>query len=256
MSEFWQRLLMELAVSFLGGLLGGGAISAYLDWRRFRREQAEIRKEEQRIAIDSVRSAISLTHWRLSDEMSDKEQLYILKHSLQDSVREYVILAEFAILNLTDDEVIVTKVEAEEPGLPPFDYYAPTDEIHEIRGVDSDEGCHIHVKGADFEMYDIDAFYDWKAEQVTQAITLPPKGTFGMAYIAVHRFCAIRKLVTPPKSVRVTVHSTGGHRIAQVLELTEERVPRDVGYVGKYPLPEFSREWYLRMVKEAEEISF
>jgi hypothetical protein len=239
--EFWQQLL----VSLIGGLLGGGIIDAYLNWKRFRREEDKIKKEEQRVAIDSIRSVICVTPWKLSDKMSDKLQLYILKHKLEGSVRECAIVAEFLVRNLTDDEVVITNIEIDFPGVPAFDFWdSETDDVHPRTYTDGGIP-YVQPVNTDFKMYDMWAFYDWKTHKETEIeyVTLKPKATFPIACVSVYRFCAIRRLNTPPKSIAVTVHSTGGHSVTEVLALTESPFPRFPNLVDKYRTPKNSVEW-------------
>jgi hypothetical protein len=245
MPDFWQQLLLDLAISLLGGLIGGGIISTYLDWRRFRREEAEIKKEERRIEIDPIKSVISIKMWQVTDSMSDKLQLYIFKNNLQGSVQEYAIVAEFVLTNVTDSEVIVTRIEVEEPGLPPLDWFV-TDEAHKIGMADPERytGDYITPEDTGFLMYDMQAFYDWESKEETKVenVTLAPKATLKLAYVAVRRFCAIRRLSTPPKNVSVTVHSTGKHKVTEILELAEGPPARPPYQVAAYLPPRGSVE--------------
>jgi hypothetical protein len=257
MSEFWQQLLLQIVVSFVAGLVGGGLISAYIDWMRFRREEEEIEREEQRVSINSIRSVIAGESWRLKKSMSDKGKLYVLMNDLEGTVNEYGIVAEFVIRNLTDDEVIITSVEVKEPGLPPFfDAWRAagneSDDAHEQRFVEKGLG-YIEAKGTDFEFYDMKGFYDWTSKEEIGRVrerVLSPRETLQVAYVAVRRFFAIRRMAEAPNAIIVAIHSTEGHKVEKTLELAEGWLPRSHGWVEDYKAPAGSYEDVVRLPEE------
>lgn len=68
MLTWWQELLIAL----VGGIAGGGLVDTYLNWRRFQREQEQIRKEERRVAIDRIGSVCAVTLWDTTARMGDQ----------------------------------------------------------------------------------------------------------------------------------------------------------------------------------------
>ncbi len=255
MSEFWQGLLTQIVVALVSGAIGGGLISTYLDWRRFRREEAEIEKEEQRIAIDTIRSVISVNRWKITDKMDDKLKLYIYQNNLNDSVQEYAIVAEFVIRNLTDDEVIITRLEVEEPGMRPFEFVDWDNEQY-LCAYSPDGTPFIRLMDTDLYFYDMQGWYDWKTKEEkteTEYITLQPKGTARFARVVVRRFFAPRKLDSLPQIVIVTAHSTEEHKVTKELKLNNtERLFRILNHMDKYQAPIYSPEWFLK--KERDEM--
>jgi hypothetical protein len=246
---WWQELLFQSLISLIGGLLGGGAISAYLDWKRFRREQAEIAREEQRFAIEPISALIQVDRWEPTKRMNDGLKLYMYENGLMDSVREYRIVAEFVVRNLTDQELIITRVEVVEFNVPPLNdaWGGIGEDDEQYAACSTSQGTiFVNLKSAQHVVYDTCSYYDWKTKEEQSMgfrnVALAPKGTIQVAYVAARRFFALRRLDTPPKTISVVVDSAGGHRVVEILNLTNGPVLRTPLRVGGYEVPSDSFE--------------
>jgi hypothetical protein len=273
MLTLWQQILIAVISGLVGGLAGGGIISAILDVIRFRREQEEVEREEQRIAIDPINARISIQRWAVKDNMSDKFKLYVYENALQDTLLEYAIIAEFLIRNLRNEEIIITSIDVEEPGLPPLpldEYFSGGERPLEQHTTEITINGNVYLRPENvaYPVYDLQGWYDLKTRAEKdrndiQNFKLGPKETLPLVYVAVRRFCAIRKLETPPDQITVTIHSTGGHKVSKSLELTKGSITRFLNLIGSYNAPDGSveqdfaeekkKEWKKAQKEEEEE---
>lgn len=121
------------------------------------------------------------------------------RNGLQGTVREYLILTEFAIRNLTNESVIITRVEIDEPALPPLPGFDVVDNgrAHTC-AYDPKGDLFPRVKETEFVAYDAQAFYEWKTKEEKDRTevdyaTLEPKGPTTVAYVAMRRFAMEQK---------------------------------------------------------------
>jgi len=236
----WWNLVLQLVVVFVGAFLGGGAVQAYLDWRRFRREEEALVAQRKRVAVDVIRAEIAPIRWTIHKRMTDKEKLYVYETELAGTVRRYYIAVEFIIRNLTDGELIITGIEVEEP--PFVSLFEKSGELkdHEFRYDAQGYEFVVHAP-ADLTFSDSQGMFDiesckylgWKGGG--EYVTLGPKGTVGRAYCSRRQFFAGRKLQAVPSSLTISVQTTGGHTVKETVGLVEESHPF---WAEKYKLPQ------------------
>ena len=236
----WWNFVLQLVVVFVGAFLGGGAVQAYLDWRRFRREEEALETERRRVAIDVIRAEIHPFRWTIHKRMSDKQRLYVYENELGGTIRRYWIAAEFIVNNLTDGEVVITSIEVDEP--PVVSLWDKSGELkdHEFR-YDAKGREYVFHPATQYTFSDSQGIFDiqsceylgWKSGG--EYVTLGPKGTVGRAYCSDRRFFAGRKLQAAPSSLTISVQTTGGHIVKETVRLVEEAYPF---WAEKYELPQ------------------
>lgn len=261
MLTLWKEILIAAISGIVGGIAGGGLINTYLNLRRFQREQEEAEKEDRRVAIDHIRSVCSATLWNKSTVSDEALELHMFRNNLKGTVREYIVLVEFAIRNLTDEPVIITRVEMEEPGLPTLPDVEVLEASDSYNKYDPRGNVFPHFKKGDFTAYDAQAFYNWETKKEKERTevdyaTLDPKNTITMAYLAIRRFCALRKLSRPPEEILITVRTTGGHEVKNRLKLESGQLRKTNKQVDDYPLPDGSFAQIEAQIEEEEEIPF
>lgn len=236
----WWNLVLQLVIVFVGAFLGGGAIQAYLDWRRFRREEEALQAQRRRVAIDVIGAEIIPIRWTIHGKMSDKEKLYVYENELAGTLHSYIIGVEFIVGNLTDGEVVVTSIEVHEPPLVPLFERSGDLKDHEFR-YDARRRPYVFHPPTQYTFSDSQGIFDIESCEYLSwtgggaYLTLPPKGTIGRAYCSWRNFFAGRKLEEPPSSLTISVQTTGGHTMKETVRLAEEPFPT---LLAKYTLPQ------------------
>jgi len=196
---FWDKI-WDLVVNLLSVILGGGAIVAYIEWRRYQREQEAIKKEEERLAIDVINAEIMFDTWRLHEKMDPETQLRIYKYQLEGTVRGYTILLEFVLRNTTATELVIIELRTEEPGV--------QRRPHELRKHD---------------IYDVFDLHSGKyvGKKLDGLTTLGPNGTLGRAIWIERSFDEKQKLETAPSTIDVRVRTSEGRELTRGIPLRE-----------------------------------
>lgn len=205
MDPYYLDKLWDFAVNMLSVLVGGGAIVAYIELRRYQREKKAIQREEQRVAVDVISSEISVEKWVPHSGLSTEDKLRVYEHQLDGTVKSYIILLEFLLRNTTNTEVVVTRLATEEPGVPerPLESFAA--EVEEV-----------------YEIYDLQTGGSVPAG-FDELTTLQPSGTLTRALWIQRFFDEQLKLETPPSTIAVTVETSGGREKTHNISLRNVR---------------------------------
>lgn len=230
----FREILYSVIIPVLSGLFGGGAVSAYIEWRRFQKEQ---QVDRQKLDINIIQGSIFSTKWRAAQRARADERLYIFDNGLNDTVRSYDTCIEFGLTNLTDQELLITdmgfEIEAplpEPPRIVEYDEYgdATTEAPNHIfttamNGVP----YYLHVPtGARF--WDNHGyFYISTKNEINPRdyITLPAKGTLAIAYRSLRHFFAQRTLERPPEELIIRIRLASGQEITKPAKLQSVNNP-------------------------------
>jgi len=185
---FWDKF-WDLVVNLVSIILGGGAIVAYIEWRRYQREQRVIEREEEKVAIDVVNAEISDIRWEVHERMKPETKVRIYENKLEGTVREYTILVEFVLRNTTNTELVITELQCSEAGLPKRPYELRKSDVYEIFDLPTGE---------------------YKGVKLDDLVKLEPRGSLGRAIWIERSFDERQKLETPPSTVTVQVKTSEG----------------------------------------------
>jgi hypothetical protein len=107
-----EEFLATLLVNVISIILGGGIVLLIIEWRRHQREKIQWLIEDATLQIDIPRAELHVVRWEISDDMTEKEQLWVLKNKLDGQLRAFTLIAEFVIRNTTQAEIVVTSYKA------------------------------------------------------------------------------------------------------------------------------------------------
>jgi hypothetical protein len=92
-----EEFLATLLVNVISIILGGGIVLLIIEWRRHQREKIQWLIEDATLQIDIPRAELHVVRWEISDDMTEKEQLWVLKNKLDGQLRAFTVIAEFVI---------------------------------------------------------------------------------------------------------------------------------------------------------------
>lgn len=189
MSPYFGDKFWDLVVNLLSVILGGGAIVAYIEWRRYQRERRAEEREQERVALDIVNAEISDIRWVVHDRMEPEMKLRIYENRLEGTVREYTILVEFVLRNTTNTDLVITELKCDEAGLPERPYQLRKSDVYEVFDLPTGE---------------------YKGEKLDEVVNIGPLGSLGRAVWIERSFDERQKLETPPSTVTVQVKTSEG----------------------------------------------
>jgi hypothetical protein len=146
--------------------------------------------------------------------------------------------------------LIVIDINVEEPAFPEYPYPYDVDK-DQVRNLPAGEeivgagnfGALIRLKRFNRIFYDSSKIFSITSKETfpeDDYLTIPPKGTVGIA-CRVHRdFFAVRVLKTPPQRVTVRAKLADGHIVSTITELTQ--VSSGEAVIWKYRLEEPEEE--------------
>jgi hypothetical protein len=238
MSDFFADKFWDFIVNLLSVIAGGGAILAYIEWRRYQREKRVIRREEEGVAVDVVSSEIAAQKWELHEHMSADDKVRVYENQLQGTVKSYIILLEFVLRNTTGAEVVVTRLETEEPGV-----------LEVSRGMSTPDTVDVV-----YEVYALQTG-EYLAAQLDELIALKPNGTLGRAVWIQRAFDEAHKLETEPSSVVMKLQTSERGEVEHNIPLRNVRAITKLRYTrdGK---PYYGRAATLPPRLEDPEIPF
>ncbi|MCJ7667596.1 MAG: hypothetical protein MUP04_04820 [Anaerolineae bacterium] len=203
MTPYFGDKFWDFVVSFLSVILGGGAIVAYIEWRRYQREQRALKREEEGVAIEVVSAEIEVAKWKVVEKMSPEEQLRIYKNHLEDMVKEYTIGLEFVARNTTNTEQLITGIETEEPGIP-------------VR-----EGIIWNAEQFDeYVVFDLQSL-KYLGYNMQSTLRLDPYATLGRCVYTRRKFDEKRRLEKAPSAIVVKVKMSEGRSVVRSITLNE-----------------------------------
>ena len=118
MLSILQDKLLDLLVSLLSILLGGGLLILVIEWRRHKREKEQWEREDVKLVIDVPKAELEHWTWEIMSTTTEKEELIIHRHDLRDTVQRYWIVASFVIRNTTNSDLVVVDYGAQEDAPP------------------------------------------------------------------------------------------------------------------------------------------
>jgi hypothetical protein len=218
MNPLLEDRLLDLLVNIVSIIIGGGLITAIIEWRRHKREMMTWQKEDATIQIDIPVARMSASLWAIGEKTADKEKLMIYENGLEKTVKQFVIYAEFVIRNTTAAEIIVRDYFAEVPNIPFW-----VDEV---------------------DYYDLETF-DLISKRDVGAIRLMPYATIPRAVVYVANFDKGRKLERDalPTTLTISVMTSSGKTIQGSATINViGALAGLVGYDGKvYPVRYYAK---------------
>lgn len=226
MNPMLQEKLLDLLVNIVAIIIGGGLITALIEWRRHKRELATWQKEDETIQIDIPVARIAPSTWQINNKTSVADKLMIYENQLEKTVRTFVIYAEFVIRNTTPAEIVVTSYGVEVPNIP--------------FAVD------------DVKFYDLESF---DPTDEGNAIRLRPYASIPRVVVYFARFDKERKLERAelPTSLTVVVKTSNGKVIQNTSDLRGVGMPLGLEWhQGAF----YPTKYYARIVKDEDDVPF
>jgi len=197
MPPIMEDKLLDLLVNVIAILLGGGIITAIIEWRRHTREKITWDREDKMLEIDIPRADIIVRQWKIDEEMSADEKLEIYENKLENKIRQIVLQANFVIRNTTAAEIVITTYDANILQIPPG--------TNKTRFYDLETGDLISIEGTD-------------------AIKLRPYASIARIIVQVCNFGKDRVLDQTPTTLSVETQISNGATIRSTTNL--KIVPR------------------------------
>jgi len=183
------QILIDFAKIVLGGIIGGGIV-AWIEYQRFRRQQAEWALSDKKLEMRIIEAMYVEYRW-LAEGVRDKdEQLRIYKSQLDSKLREWDYLVKVSIINTTSTELLVLSAELE---ISQFDIRrAKIDEQHKRPPqLPFIHTYHLMTKS---RLYSVDF-----------PVAVPPKSSTGFAFLGGWFFDAPNLVETPPSTATFTI---------------------------------------------------
>lgn len=223
--------LLDLVVTILGVVIGGGLITAFIEVRRHRREKEIWQREDEMLQIDIPRADMMVIKWRTTDKMSDSVKVKIYENKLTGTVKTIFVVVEFVIHNTTGRELFIHDYDASIASL-------PTGE-------------------------DRKTFYDLETSVIIPHqnrgnIKLKPNETLPRMLIIESAFDENRRLDAPPQDISILVKTSSGVTIPQTKDLNSVRKFHNLAWWknGYHPKKYVDQMKEIEAINKADEIPF
>lgn len=107
--------LVQVLLSLLSGVIGGGIIVAWIEIQRHRHEKEEWKLKDKKIDIKVLAVESNVSHWDPSLYNNEKEKLSIYEKGLNNKVSKWLLVIKISYSNLTDRDILITSAELEIP---------------------------------------------------------------------------------------------------------------------------------------------
>jgi hypothetical protein len=114
-----QEKLIDILVNVISIILGGGIITAVIEWRRHNRERKVWEREDKMLEIDIPRAEMMIRRWEITEDLSSEDKLEIYENKLENKVKAIILEAQFVIRNTTAADIVITSYDANILQIPP-----------------------------------------------------------------------------------------------------------------------------------------
>lgn len=107
--------LIQVLLSLLSGVVGGGIILAWIEIQRHRHEKVEWKLRDKKIDIKILTVESNISYWDPSTYNDEKQKLAIYEKGLTNKVSEWLFVVKVSYSNLSDRDILITSADLEIP---------------------------------------------------------------------------------------------------------------------------------------------
>lgn len=101
-----QNLLGQVIIGLIGGIVGGGLISALIDLLRYKRETEKYADEKKKFEAKIIFAASGINHWHPKDYIDKDEKLRVFEAELPGKIKDWNFIIKIEMENLTDHDLL------------------------------------------------------------------------------------------------------------------------------------------------------
>lgn len=207
--------LVQVLLSLLSGVIGGGIILAWIELQRHRHEKEEWKLKDKRIDIKVLSVESDVERWDPTKYRDEKEKLKIYEFGLNNKVSEWRFIIKIAYSNLTDRDIIITSADVEVP-MPNYEVAKVTSDVKE------------RFYPIKFTIYDL--MKKNLIDENSFPLVLPQKSTTGIVFFGKWDFRYPYLVSTLPSSSNLIIKLDDGITRQIAIDFTNAGFISELGY--------------------------
>lgn len=207
--------LVQVLLSLLSGVIGGGIILAWIELQRHRHEKEEWKLKDKRIDIKVLSVESDVERWDPTKYRDEKEKLKIYEFGLNNKVSEWKFIIKIAYSNLTDRDIIITSADVEVP-MPNYEVAKVTSDVKE------------RFYPIKFTIYDL--MKKNLIDENSFPLVLPQKSTTGIVFFGKWDFRYPYLVSTLPSSSNLIIKLDDGITRQIAIDFTNAGFISELGY--------------------------